>query len=106
MANQTYTPKRVMVIVAHPDDIEFSCAGTIARWVKEGAEVCYVLCTSGDHVEPMFVLATQVCPECAAAACSEHELQHDETCERGARLARLRTQTPLDEDDIFSGGGR
>jgi LmbE family N-acetylglucosaminyl deacetylase len=44
----TYIPKRVMVIVAHPDDIEFSCAGTIARWVKEGAEVCYVLCTSGD----------------------------------------------------------
>src|ERR1041385_1046336 len=37
-----------MVIVAHPDDIEFSCAGTIARWVQEGAEVCYVLCTSGD----------------------------------------------------------
>ena len=48
MSNQTYIPKRVMVIVAHPDDIEFSCAGTIARWVKEGAEVCYVLCTSGD----------------------------------------------------------
>src|SRR5258707_14900135 len=46
--NQTYVPKRVMVIVAHPDDIEFSCAGTIARWVKEGAEACYVLCTSGD----------------------------------------------------------
>ena len=44
----TYVPKRVMVIVAHPDDIEFSCSGTIARWVKEGAEVCYVLCTSGD----------------------------------------------------------
>ena len=37
-----------MVIVAHPDDIEFSCAGTVARWVKEGAEVVYVLCTSGD----------------------------------------------------------
>lgn len=48
MAAQTYTPKRVMVIVAHPDDIEFSCAGTIARWVREGAEVCYVLVTSGD----------------------------------------------------------
>ncbi len=48
MANQTYTPKRVMVIVAHPDDIEFSCSGTIARWVQEGAEACYVLCTSGD----------------------------------------------------------
>jgi LmbE family N-acetylglucosaminyl deacetylase len=37
-----------MVIVAHPDDIEFSCAGTIARWVRAGTRVCYVLCTSGD----------------------------------------------------------
>jgi LmbE family N-acetylglucosaminyl deacetylase len=37
-----------MAIVAHPDDIEFGIAGTMARWVKEGAEVCYVLCTSGD----------------------------------------------------------
>lgn len=43
-----YTPKRAMIIVAHPDDIEFGCVGTAARWVKEGAEVCYVLCTSGD----------------------------------------------------------
>src|SRR5436190_10987160 len=48
MAKSTYVPKRVLVIVAHPDDIEFSCSGTIARWVKEGAEVAYVLCTSGD----------------------------------------------------------
>ena len=37
-----------MVIVAHPDDIEFSCAGTVARWVQGGAEVAYVLCTSGE----------------------------------------------------------
>lgn len=48
MANQLYVPKRAMVIVAHPDDIEFGCAGTVARWVQEGAEVCYVLVTSGD----------------------------------------------------------
>jgi LmbE family N-acetylglucosaminyl deacetylase len=46
--NNLYIPKRVMAIVAHPDDIEFGCAGTIARWVKEGAEAAYVLCTSGD----------------------------------------------------------
>jgi LmbE family N-acetylglucosaminyl deacetylase len=37
-----------MVIAAHPDDAEFSCAGTIARWVKEGATAAYVLATSGD----------------------------------------------------------
>ncbi|HXW01518.1 MAG TPA: PIG-L family deacetylase, partial [Anaerolineae bacterium] len=28
-----------MVIAAHPDDIEFSSAGTVARWIKEGSEV-------------------------------------------------------------------
>jgi LmbE family N-acetylglucosaminyl deacetylase len=37
-----------MAIVAHPDDIEFSCAGTLSRWSKAGARICYVLCTSGD----------------------------------------------------------
>src|ERR1044072_2109278 len=48
MNNGYYFPKRAMVIAAHPDDIEFSSVGTVARWVKEGAEVIYVLCTSGD----------------------------------------------------------
>lgn len=43
-----YVPARAMAIVAHPDDIEFGCAGTIARWTSQGCEVCYVLCTSGD----------------------------------------------------------
>ena len=48
MNNIFYVPKRALVIAAHPDDIEFSCAGTVARWIKEGAEVIYILCTSGD----------------------------------------------------------
>lgn len=39
---------RVVVFAAHPDDPEFACSGTIAKWVAEGAEVRYVLCTSGD----------------------------------------------------------
>jgi LmbE family N-acetylglucosaminyl deacetylase len=46
--NGFYVPKRVLVVMAHPDDIEFSCAGTIARWTQHGAEVCYLLITSGD----------------------------------------------------------
>ena len=37
-----------MAIVAHPDDIEFSCAGTLARWASTGARISLVLCTSGD----------------------------------------------------------
>jgi len=48
MSNPIYTPKRAMIIVAHPDDIEFGCVGTVARWVRDGAQVCYVLVTSGD----------------------------------------------------------
>ncbi len=43
-----YIPKSAMVIVAHPDDIEFSCAGTVARWVQADSQVAYVLCTSGE----------------------------------------------------------
>lgn len=48
MSDTAYVPSRVMVITAHPDDAEFNCAGTIARWVKEGAVGAYVLATSGD----------------------------------------------------------
>jgi LmbE family N-acetylglucosaminyl deacetylase len=48
MPNNVYIPESAMAIVAHPDDIEFSCAGTMARWAKAGARISYVLCTSGD----------------------------------------------------------
>ncbi|MGE5596828.1 MAG: PIG-L deacetylase family protein [Hyphomicrobiales bacterium] len=41
-------PGRAMVIVAHPDDAEFLCAGTVAKWCAEGWEMYYVLVTSGD----------------------------------------------------------
>ena len=40
--------RKAMVIVAHPDDPEFFCGGTIARWVREGMEVVYLICTRGD----------------------------------------------------------
>jgi LmbE family N-acetylglucosaminyl deacetylase len=46
--NDFYIPESAMAIVAHPDDIEFSCAGTLARWAKAGARTSYVCCTSGD----------------------------------------------------------
>jgi len=41
-------PERVLVVAAHPDDIEFGAAGTVARWVDGGAEVRYLLVTRGD----------------------------------------------------------
>lgn len=45
MAN---TITRVLVVVAHPDDAEFGCGGTVAKWVKEGREIAYVILTNGD----------------------------------------------------------
>jgi LmbE family N-acetylglucosaminyl deacetylase len=44
----TPTTRRVLLIQAHPDDAEFMCAGTIARWIREGADVVYCSLTSGD----------------------------------------------------------
>ena len=41
-------PQRAMIIAAHPDDIEFVVAGTVAKWVRAGTSVEYVLVTSGD----------------------------------------------------------
>lgn len=40
--------KTVLAIFAHPDDADFSSAGTIAKWASEGKEIYYVLATLGD----------------------------------------------------------
>ena len=36
-----------LVVFAHPDDAEFMCGGTIAKWTRAGCEVHYVVCTDG-----------------------------------------------------------
>jgi LmbE family N-acetylglucosaminyl deacetylase len=36
-----------LVMFAHPDDAEFMCGGTIAKWTRAGCEVHYVVCTDG-----------------------------------------------------------
>jgi LmbE family N-acetylglucosaminyl deacetylase len=36
-----------LVVFAHPDDAEFMCGGTVARWVREGCQVHYVVVTDG-----------------------------------------------------------
>jgi LmbE family N-acetylglucosaminyl deacetylase len=39
--------KRGLVVVAHADDAEYGCSGTVARLVSEGWDMAYVLCTDG-----------------------------------------------------------
>jgi len=41
-------PQRILVILAHPDDPEFFCGATLARWARAGHEIHYLLLTCGD----------------------------------------------------------
>jgi LmbE family N-acetylglucosaminyl deacetylase len=36
------------VVAAHPDDVDFGAAGSVARWTGQGAEVCYCILTDGE----------------------------------------------------------
>jgi LmbE family N-acetylglucosaminyl deacetylase len=40
--------QRALCVMAHPDDVDFGSAGTVATWVKQGIEVSYCLVTDGD----------------------------------------------------------
>ncbi|MCU0489703.1 MAG: PIG-L family deacetylase [Anaerolineales bacterium] len=42
------SPQRILVVLAHPDDPEFFCGATIARWTAAGHQVVYFLLTCGD----------------------------------------------------------
>jgi len=41
-------PQRILVMLAHPDDPEFFCGGTIAKWTLRGHHVTYCLITKGE----------------------------------------------------------
>ncbi len=41
------TPRKVLVILAHPDDPEFGAGGTIAKLAAQGAEIHYAIVTDG-----------------------------------------------------------
>ncbi|HEY5120306.1 MAG TPA: PIG-L family deacetylase, partial [Acidimicrobiales bacterium] len=40
--------KRALVVVAHPDDVDFGAAGTVAKLTAHGVDVAYCIVTSGD----------------------------------------------------------
>jgi LmbE family N-acetylglucosaminyl deacetylase len=39
---------RILVVTAHPDDVDFGLAGTVALWTDQGIEVVYCIVTDGD----------------------------------------------------------
>ncbi len=69
------TPKVVLAIGAHPDDVEFGCGGTLAKWSASGAVVHHLVCTDGskgtwnpDADIPALIASRQVEQRNAAAA--------------------------------------
>ncbi len=40
-------PERALAIGAHPDDVEFGCGGTLAKWAAAGCEIRHLVCTDG-----------------------------------------------------------
>ena len=40
--------QNILVVLAHPDDPEFFCGGTLARWARAGHHITYQLLTCGD----------------------------------------------------------
>ena len=72
---------RVLIVGAHPDDPDFFCAGTVARWTEAGAAVGYVVVTSGDKGNPdpdrdpeLFMDVREAEQEAAAALPGVHDV--------------------------------
>ena len=55
------TPQKILVILAHPDDPEFFCGATLARWARAGHEIHYFLLTCGDKGGGPDVTPAQLC---------------------------------------------
>ncbi|MBT8208514.1 MAG: PIG-L family deacetylase [Acidimicrobiales bacterium] len=45
--NDLPIPRRALAIAAHPDDVEFECGSTLAKWSANGCEVHHLICTDG-----------------------------------------------------------
>ena len=66
--------RRVLVVTAHPDDVDFGAAGTVAAFTAAGVEVTYCIVTNGDagrlgphHVPPEMAALRQDEQRAAAA---------------------------------------
>ncbi len=47
MTTNLERPTRALAIAAHPDDVEFGCGGTLAKWAAQGTEIVHLICTDG-----------------------------------------------------------
>ncbi len=60
--DQWEIPQKILVILAHPDDPEFFCGASLARWAKAGHEIHYFILTCGDKgFDDIHANADQIC---------------------------------------------
>ncbi len=73
-ADRLPVPDRALAVGAHPDDIEFGCGGTLAKWAAAGADVTVMVMTDGSKgtwdrtLEPDELVAARAEEQGAAAA--------------------------------------
>lgn len=73
MKHSFSTPQSVLVIIAHPDDAEFQCGATLAKWSAGGTVVHHLVCTDGSkgtwdpHADQVALVATRKAEQNAAA---------------------------------------
>ena len=73
-SNNLATPKVVLAIGAHPDDVEFGCGGTLAKWAADGAIVHHLVCTDGSKgtwnpdADISALITARKVEQCSAAA--------------------------------------
>ena len=47
MSTDLARPARALAVGAHPDDVEFGCGATLAKWAAAGCEIHHLVCTDG-----------------------------------------------------------
>jgi LmbE family N-acetylglucosaminyl deacetylase len=67
--------ERILVVTAHPDDVDFGAAGSVAAWTEQGIDVSYCIVTDGEaggsdrSVSRADVAEIRRAEQTAAAAC-------------------------------------
>jgi LmbE family N-acetylglucosaminyl deacetylase len=77
MSKEEYIPKIAMSIQAHPDDQEFTIAGTLAKWARAGCQVISIIVTSGDAGSNAADKGAEFKPELARIRRAEQQAAND-----------------------------
>jgi LmbE family N-acetylglucosaminyl deacetylase len=72
-------PERALAVGAHPDDIEFGCGATLAKWADAGCKISLLVCTDGSKgtwdpaTDPAELVVTRRAEQRAAARALHQE---------------------------------